>query len=533
MGIAQALDGIMRMSASADTALQWSEMTAATWIFITPFEVLFIFRYTGWSKKISDATVLTFLFSPAIILSFLIIAGLHKTTALRSEQWNWIINPQDTFVTNAAYLWGTILSLASFIMYWIYYIKVRKNKYKKTFSLLIAVGNSIPFVMAITAEVILPVVFKMDDIPISTPSIAIFSISILVAITKYKVFDYSPKHQWKNILETMNEGVLIVNNNDEIMYANKKLCEQLGYELNELKGKVARNLLTKEVGAEKIVLNAIEERKEKRSTQYEMLLKTKSGQKTWALISGSPYLDINGNVIGSIGIHTNIDELKLANSELKLFVYKASHDLRGPLASVLGLIGLIKQEKDKNEIMNYVEMIGASAKKLDTTLLTLTKSMEIREVKELKDKVDLEKLLKDVLERFEGYEGFDRMEIRKKISIKTPTVSSKVIMESIFQNIIENAIKYQNASIGNPFLEIYISESENGIELIFEDNGQGIGSESIPKIFDMYYRGSEKSKGSGLGLYLVKNGVDKLCGTIKVDSEMKKGTRFKILLPRR
>lgn len=530
LGIAQALDGIMRMSATSETAMQWSEMTAVTWFFITPFELLFIFRYTGWDKKIRDTALLTFLFAPAIALGFLLIAGLHKTTVLKSEQWNWIVNPQNTFVTNISYLWGTIISLICFALYWIYFITVRNDKEKRKFSLIIAIGNTVPTIIGIIAEVIVPLVYKKNDIPITTPFITAFSIAILVAITRFKVLDFSPIHQLDRILEVMNEGLMIVNIKGEIMYANPAFCKEVGYELSEMAGKMGEGLLVKEQEEIEKLRHGIKNRIKNIPGQYEILGTTKQGKKVWFMLNATPYIDTNGHIIGSVVILTNINDLKGANKELELFIYKASHDLRGPLASILGLSMLVKQEKNPKEVTNYLNMIDTSAKKLDTILVTLIKSMQIRDVKKFEDEISFDCLLNEIQQRFIGYEEYPLIEITKNISVKENVVSNKLILESVFQNIIENAIKYSNPEVLNSYLRINITETETAIEILFEDNGIGIDPTSVDKIFDMYYRGSNKSKGTGLGLYLVKNGINKLGGTIKVESELGKGTKFIVSL---
>ncbi len=531
LGIAQALDGLMRISASAETAMEWAKISGAPWVFMLPFQVLFTLRYTGWNKKIPNALLLTLLFFPAIIFELFITAGLGEVTIIKSETWNWIPNPKNTIITNVLYLWIVIISFISFILYWLYYIKVRKDSTKKTFSLLIAAGNTVPFIVGIMTEAVFPIVFKINDIPLATPAIAVFSVSILIAITKYKILEFSPKHQLDNILQTMNEGLVIVNLKGEIMYVNNMFCKEMGYKLNELLGKIAQGLLIKEEEEIEKLEQGIKERIEKKSGQYEVLTTTKTGEKKWIMLNATPYLDENGNVIGSLIIITNINELKSANKDLELFIYKASHDLRGPLASILGLSGLIKNEKDSKEIMKYLDMIDVSAKKLDTILVTLIKSMKIRDAKNLNEEVNIETLLNEVIERFIGYEGFSRLEIIKNISVRGDILSSKLILETVFQNMIENAIKYQNPEVVNSYLKVNITETEKKVEIIFEDNGIGIDPAAIPKIFDMYFRGSSKVKGTGLGLYLVKNGIEKLNGTIKVESEQGKGTKFIISLP--
>lgn len=531
LGITQALDGIMRLSTTAETAVEWSKISAAPWVFISPLGLLFSLRYSGWHQKFSNNLLIVILFLPPILLEFLIIAGLNEVTIEKSEIWHWIANPKPSAATIIIYLWNSVTSFVMFILFWLYYIQVRKDKRKNRFSLLIAAGTAISFMIGITTEVIFPLVFGINDLPVSTISITIFSLSILIAITKYKAFDYSPKHQWKNILDTMNEGVLIVDNKDRIMYANKAFCWQTGFGYDELKGQVARNLLTNEQDTRKKIEETMLERLEKKSSQFEVLLKTKSGKNIWTLISGSPYFDIHGNVIGSIGIHTNISDLKLVNNELKLFIYKTSHDLRSPIAAVLGLTDLAMSENDIEQIKSYLKKIDYSAKKLDTALINLVKNMQIKDINEFNDKINVEEVLEEVLKQFIGYEGFQHLEISKSVLFNGDFLSNRLIIESIFQNIIENAIKYRKTNKSNAWLQISVQLIEENIQIIFSDNGIGIDSMFLNKIFEMYFRGTVNAKGSGLGLYLVKTGIDKLGGTIEVDSEKDQGTKITISLP--
>lgn len=531
LGIAQALDGIMRLSATAETAAEWSKISAAPWVFITSFGLLFSLRYSGWHLKFSSNLLIVLLFFPTIVLEFMIIADLNEVTIQRSEIWHWIANPKPSATTSIIYLWNSIIAFITLILFWLYYIQVRKDKSKNRFSLIIAVGNTIPFIVGITAEVIFPLFFGINNFPVSTISIIIFSLSILIAITKYRALDYSPKHQWKNILDTMNDGVLIVDTQDQIMYANKAFCAQVGFGYEELKGQIARNVLTDELDTRKKIEEIILERAEEKSSQFEVLLKTKNGKKIWTLISESPYLDAKGNVIGSIGIHTNIDDLKLANNELKLFIYKASHDLRSPIAAILGLTDLATSENDKEQIKNYLKMIDYSAKKLDATLINLVKNMQIKDINKFNEKINIEEVLEKVLKQFIGYEGFQQLEISKSILFNGDFLSNRLIIESIFQNIIENAIKYRKTNTSNSWLQISVQLIEKNIQIIFSDNGIGIDSSVKNRIFEMYFRGTENSKGSGLGLYLVNTGIDKLGGTIEVDSEKDQGTIIIITIP--
>ncbi|MEM1408499.1 MAG: ATP-binding protein, partial [Bacteroidota bacterium] len=101
----------------------------------------------------------------------------------------------------------------------------------------------------------------------------------------------------------------------------------------------------------------------------------------------------------------------------------------------------------------------------------------------------------------------------------------------IFRNLISNAIKYVDPNKDDSFIKLNIVISSASAEIMIIDNGIGISEHTLPKIFDMFYRATESSEGSGIGLYIVKNAIDKLGGSIKINSAEKKGTTFKIKLP--
>lgn len=322
LGIAQLTDGLIHMSNSAETAMTWGRVSLVPWVFISPAGLLFTLKFSMWDKKISGSLLFSMLFLPAILFELIIAARLDRYTVVKSENWGWIVNPESTFATNAIYVWITGIAFLMLFFLWLYYIK-ETNPNKKRPAFLLAAGFTFPFVGGVIAEMIFPLVLKLDSIPITTPLITAFSVSTIIAIKKYSMLDYSPRHQWRTIIETMNEGILIVDNFDKIMYANKTFCQLVGYEFYEIKGKVAHELFL-ENEYQGLIQNAIEERKSEKSSQYEIQFKTKNGKKVWILMNGSPYLDRKGSIVGSIGVQTNITRLKelektleYSNSRLK------------------------------------------------------------------------------------------------------------------------------------------------------------------------------------------------------------------------
>lgn len=108
-----------------------------------------------------------------------------------------------------------------------------------------------------------------------------------------------------------------------------------------------------------------------------------------------------------------------------------------------------------------------------------------------------------------------------------------ITLDEIFRNLISNTIKYLNPHIEDPFASIDIVVTENAAIINFNDNGIGIAEGALPKVFEMFYRATEYSEGSGIGLYIVKNAIQKLGGEITIDSEIGVGTSFYIMIPNR
>lgn len=519
----QISEGMMRLSKTVTESLQWYENSVIFVLLIILFGNLFVFRFTGLYKKVSNTILFIFYVIPIMIFFMCIQLNLNTVEIFFSENWYWRVNPLPSFVTLVMSLWIAIGALMMLIPLCYYYFKAQsKSLYQKQLFLL-AIGLFFPIIWGIFFELIFPLLLNIDVIPMTTFFVTTFSITSLIAIGKYKLFDYSPKHHWEDIIESMQEGVLIVDNNNNIMYANKAFCNLVGFLPEELLGMNQATLLS----------NSLPE------NSNEVQIQTKNGSKIWVLLSKTPYRNVNGITTGSIGLYTNINQikeakqnLKLINNELELYVYKASHDLRGPVATILGLIHVWKMKiSDQQVTEKYLDMLEQTTKKLDETLSAMLKAMRVKDVDKFEDYIEFGSFIDHVLGNFVNYEGFNNITIIKEINYKGKFLSNKFILETIFQNLIENSIKYQRYDLPDSFLKIKVTEiSKGNILFVFEDNGQGIDPSLQSKVFDMYYKGTYDSRGSGLGLYLVKKAVEKLKTEIFLESKIGHGTKFTMML---
>jgi signal transduction histidine kinase len=228
-------------------------------------------------------------------------------------------------------------------------------------------------------------------------------------------------------------------------------------------------------------------------------------------------------------------ELIKINKELDKFVYSASHDLRAPLKSVLGLVMLAQYDVKINKyesLGDYFNMMEESIYKLDNTIKDIINYSRNNRTEVSSEKVILKHIINESIDNFRYLE--DSASIEKSITVHEtkPLFSDSTRLKILFNNIISNAIKYRKTGAREQsYIAITAEVLDEKAIIHIEDNGIGINEKVIQKIFDMFYRGTEMSQGSGLGLYIVKETLEKLKGTIEVSSELNKKTIFKIEIP--
>lgn len=219
-------------------------------------------------------------------------------------------------------------------------------------------------------------------------------------------------------------------------------------------------------------------------------------------------------------------ELEERNTQLDVFVYKASHDIKGPLKSMIGLTKLAMTETTDPKATEYFQYIHNTSSRLDNMVEDLLRMGMVKDLVVNRSDVKLKKIIQNIIDSFKHFPGFEKMKFSISIPEDYILNTDETLIYSILQNIIENSIKYMDNSKENSILNIKFSEENNILRLDFEDNGLGIPEESKKRIFDMFYKVNNNSSGSGLGLYLTKLSVEKLGGKIELLSEEKKGTTF-------
>ncbi len=225
------------------------------------------------------------------------------------------------------------------------------------------------------------------------------------------------------------------------------------------------------------------------------------------------------------------EELNKLNTELDSFLYSAAHDLRSPLTSLLGIIRLMKLENQQPDLLNYLEMMEGSIQRQEDFISQIVNYAKNNKLEVVPEPIDLKTTLLEIFQNHEFVPGAG--EIEKFIHVRDDAsfFSDKNRIYIIFNNLVSNAIRYADPSKKERYIQIKIHVRPEEAEIEFSDNGVGIGEEHLGKIFNMFYRASFQSKGSGLGLFIFKEAIHKLNGLVTVESELHVGTRFFIRLP--
>jgi signal transduction histidine kinase len=226
-------------------------------------------------------------------------------------------------------------------------------------------------------------------------------------------------------------------------------------------------------------------------------------------------------------------ELKKINMELDKFVYSVSHDLRAPLLSMLGIVQISEEEAADGFIKDNLGFLKDSIHKLDGFIKDILEYSRNSRTDVQKQEIDFKEMLMDITNnlKYMGTNDARQVDIKYEINNQQLFLSDKSRISIVLNNLISNAIRYHDPQTDNPFVDVQIDMSDTETGIIVKDNGIGISKENQEKIFDMFYRVSENSVGSGLGLYIVKEIVEKLNGQIEVESEPGKGTAFSIHIP--
>ncbi|MCK6617706.1 MAG: tetratricopeptide repeat-containing sensor histidine kinase [Cyclobacteriaceae bacterium] len=224
--------------------------------------------------------------------------------------------------------------------------------------------------------------------------------------------------------------------------------------------------------------------------------------------------------------------LQKVNEELDNFIYKTSHDIRGPLASLKGICNLAIMESKDPVTLDYLKKLSETAEKLNKILTRLVTVNQINSTRLDFESISMGALVDEII-MTESKRGLPpRFVIKKEIDKALTFFSDRELVRIILENLIDNAIKFYNDSERvDPFVRIKISQQNGYLQIYVIDNGVGISRVDPDKIFQMFMRASERSETGGIGLYLTKLATERLGGSISLGMTPEGYTEFRVNLP--
>ena len=375
-----------------------------------------------------------------------------------------------------------------------------------------------------------------------------FGIGMLEDITQRKRAEEKVKENQEllnRVNENLTEGIYRSVPGKGLVYLNKAFAKMFGYdsvaEALHLSSDSLNNFYDEENRRKKLLR---EIKRKGYLKNKESLFRRKDGSTFWGLENSTVSTTADGGLILD-GVVVDIsekkqseellksknEELKKINEELDRFVYSASHDLRAPLTSLLGLINIAQSDRYINGIAEHLELMRKSVLKLDSFIIDIINYSRNARLDIEVEEINLEDLVAETMNNLQYISSTEKIEKRIDIVQKVPLYSDSKRIIILLNNLISNAIRYHNLIMDNPYIEVKGKVTKKKARIDVIDNGKGIGKQYLNNIFAMFFRASDDSKGSGLGLYIVKETVAKLNGKVSVTSEVGEGSTFSIIIP--
>jgi PAS domain S-box-containing protein len=355
----------------------------------------------------------------------------------------------------------------------------------------------------------------------------------------------------KNLLEEVIRTApsLIALNDEQGRYlvASQSLQNLMGLKKEELIGKTNEELSPFVSGPGKAWLSRTLPMSGKPHKE-EVALTLEDGQELWYEVIYRPITNYSGQhqllriasnitdrknamrtlMVKNIELSEANQLLEKTNEELDRFVYSASHNLRAPLTSLLGLINLQRLEGGHTEYLNHMENAIRRLDGFITDIISYSKNAR----QELdSEPIEFRPLIDQIFSDLSFYVGRENISCTVEVEAHGVFFSDRKRLEMLLINLISNSYKYHDIHKPTPYIKVEVVHSQEEALILIKDNGLGIAAEHQDNIFKMFYRATERSEGSGLGLYIVKEITQKLGGHIQVESTLGLGTQFTLQLP--
>lgn len=353
---------------------------------------------------------------------------------------------------------------------------------------------------------------------------------------KYRKSLEVEKQKYYNIISNMDLGLVEVDSENRIIMTNQSFINMTGYSKEELIGLRGNDFLPikDDIGLSE---KKLKERKKGKTDSYELRVKNKKGELRYWLVSGAPNYDLEGNLIGSIGINFDITEIKnlqiqkgkllsqleKSNDELQEYAHVVSHDLKSPLRSINALVSWLKSDNkdnfDKVSLQN-LSLIETTIEKMDNLISDVLAYSSIGSENTEQFDVDLNILIEELIQFL--YKP-DHVKIHV-INTLPVVMGDKIKLQQLFQNLMSNAIKFIDKEQG--YVKINVEDIGTHFKFSIEDNGIGIDEKHHSNIFKVFQSVNKRKDSTGIGLSIVQKIVELHQGEIWLNSKINEGTTF-------
>jgi PAS domain S-box-containing protein len=352
------------------------------------------------------------------------------------------------------------------------------------------------------------------------------------------------EERYRTIFDSNGLGIIYTNYEKNIVKVNDSFTKMLGYSETEMQTVTEEDILYP--AYKKTNKKVYQDFREgiQREASLDKEYRTKKGERLIAKTASSALYNDNGGHYGTVTIIEDITErkiqeskikrqnveLKKINRELDQFVYSAAHDLRAPIANVMGLVRLLRLEEVSDTAQTYLDLQEKSLAKLDDFIRSIVDFSKNSRSKLTKESIDFEHFITEIIDQYRYSESAQNVKISVTSDQNSTFHTDLSRFSIVMNNLISNAIRYSDPSKNDKFINIAISVLPKTAVIEVSDNGIGIEKEHLQNIFKLFYRASSNSKGTGIGLYIVKDTITKLKGSLKVNSTFGEGSVFTVTL---
>lgn len=527
LSVWQATESLARTAATKDVAELFAHASLFALIPVPIFGVRFILRLTGMTKFKSSSFYYIFYIVMPMIVALLLSTRTYEYIITESDFFNWNISPVSNPSTVAYLTWIGLAAFGMVAACWYAYFVRRSNSIDLLSLQLIAWGFTIPVILGVICEILLPILTDQSSFPVANVSTLCFSFATLYVLIRTDILRSIPKHEWRFILNHMSEGIIVLDSSFVLRYTNRKSHHILKTSQNQMREYDFFDNF-KKAGVDLSALASLQE------TVVEIEITTGLGDKREIAARIRSYINRENNDREFLIIISDLHNLRKAENsavqrtkQLTSLLYRTSHDLKNPAVCVQGLLSLYK-EGTPEEKAKCVQLIEVSNNRILSILQSMETVTKFSQHKPVLAQFNIRDLVNQSINGITGVQN--QLKIDNSINADLSLKTDSELLGFVFRELIANAMKFKRPLVANAQLKISYIQTPAAHIFSFMDNGIGIPNHHSGEMFGIFFRAHEHS-GTGMGLYSVKWICDKLGYQLAYNRTPDGFTEFTIAIP--